>query len=106
VPGHSSVGDQEKARAILDVPGGYEVAYLLGVGYPADRPLKPIRKPKSTPIRRGRPSRALVSHGFDAVGDNMVISRLQDDELTCDHGAISAASPKIDEVFEHIREYL
>ena len=34
--GHSSVGDQEKARAILDVPGGYEVAYLLGVGYPAD----------------------------------------------------------------------
>jgi nitroreductase len=32
----SSVGDQEKARAILDVPGGYEVAYLLGVGYPAD----------------------------------------------------------------------
>jgi hypothetical protein len=49
-----------------------------------------------------------VRHGFDAVGDNITvaISRLQDDELTCAHGAISAASPKIDEVFEHIREYL
>ena len=35
--GHSSVGDQDKARAILGVPEGYEVAYLLGIGYPADR---------------------------------------------------------------------
>ena len=32
-----------KARQILGVPNEYEVAYLLGVGYPADRPLKPIR---------------------------------------------------------------
>jgi nitroreductase len=55
--GHSSVGDQEKARAILDVPGGYEVAYLLGVGYPADRPLKPIRKPNR------RPFEEVVHHG-------------------------------------------
>ena len=28
--GHSSVGDQDKARAILGVPDGYEVAYLHG----------------------------------------------------------------------------
>ena len=34
--GHSSVGEQGKARAILGVPEGYEVAYLLGVGYPAE----------------------------------------------------------------------
>ena len=27
--GHSSVGDQEKARAILGVPDEYQVAYLL-----------------------------------------------------------------------------
>jgi nitroreductase len=48
--GHSSVGDQEKARAILAVPGGYQVAFLLGVGYPADRPLAPIRKPNRRPF--------------------------------------------------------
>lgn len=42
---HSSVGDQDKARAILGVPEDRFVAYLLGVGYPADRPLAPIRKP-------------------------------------------------------------
>src|SRR3984885_12693908 len=55
--GHSSVGEQDKARAILGVPEGYEVAYLLGVGYPADRPLKPIRKPNR------RPFDAVVHHG-------------------------------------------
>jgi nitroreductase len=43
--GHSAVGDQEKARAILGVPGDHIVAYLLGLGYPADRPLTPISKP-------------------------------------------------------------
>lgn len=43
--GHSSVGDQEKARAILGVPDDRLVAFLLGVGYPADRPLRPIRTP-------------------------------------------------------------
>jgi nitroreductase len=48
--GHSSVGEQDKARSILGVPEGYEVAYLLGVGYPADRPLKPIRKPNRRPF--------------------------------------------------------
>jgi nitroreductase len=56
--GHSSVGDQEKARAILGVPDGHIVSYLLGIGYPADRPLKPIVKPKRRPfpevVRRGR----------------------------------------------------
>ncbi|MBV9319246.1 MAG: nitroreductase family protein [Mycobacterium sp.] len=55
--GHSSVGDQDKARAILSVPDGYLVAYLLGVGYPADRPLKPIRQPNR------RPFSEVVHHG-------------------------------------------
>jgi nitroreductase len=48
--GHSSVGDQEKARAILGVPDEYLVAYLLGIGYPADRALAPIRKPNRRPF--------------------------------------------------------
>ncbi|MDT5149806.1 MAG: hypothetical protein QOI01_1539 [Mycobacterium sp.] len=55
--GHSSVGDQDKARAILGVPDDHLVSYLLGVGYPADRPLKPILKPNRRPflevVRRG-----------------------------------------------------
>src|ERR1700691_2517899 len=48
--GHSSVGDQEKAREILGVPGDHDVAYMIGVGYPADRPLKPIVKPNRLPV--------------------------------------------------------
>jgi len=48
--GHSSVGDQEKARAILGVPDDHLVAFMLGVGYPADRPLSPIRKPDRRPF--------------------------------------------------------
>jgi len=48
--GHSSVGEQEKAREILGVPGDHDVAYLIGVGYPADRPLKPIVKPDRLPF--------------------------------------------------------
>jgi nitroreductase len=56
--GHSSVGDQEKARAILGVPENHIVSFLLGIGYPADRPLKPIAKPDRRPfaevVHRGR----------------------------------------------------
>jgi nitroreductase len=56
--GHSSVGDQDRARAILGVPNGYLVSYLLGIGRPADRPLKPILKPNRRPfaevVHRGR----------------------------------------------------
>jgi nitroreductase len=55
--GHSSVGDQEKARAILGVPDDHQVAFLLGIGYPADRPLTPVRKPNR------RPFSEVVHHG-------------------------------------------
>ncbi|MFP1152602.1 nitroreductase family protein [Mycobacterium sherrisii] len=55
--GHSSVGDQEKARAILGVPEDHLVAFMLGIGYPADRPLVPIRKPDR------RPFDEVVHHG-------------------------------------------
>lgn len=47
--GHSSVGDQETARAILGVPDDHLVAFLLGVGYP------PIaRCARSAPRTAGR----------------------------------------------------
>lgn len=55
--GHSAVGDQDKARAILGVPDDHLVAFMLGIGYPADRPLRPIRKPKR------RPFDEVVHHG-------------------------------------------
>ena len=48
--GHSAVGEQDKARAILGVPDDHIVAYLLGLGYPADRPLTPISKPDRRPF--------------------------------------------------------
>ena len=55
--GHSSVGDQDKAREILGVPADHDVAFMIGVGYPADRPLRPIVKPNRLPfdevVRRG-----------------------------------------------------
>ncbi|WP_089244447.1 nitroreductase family protein [Asanoa hainanensis] len=48
--GHSSVGDHARARAILGVPETHEVTYLLGVGHPADRPLRPIKRPNRRPF--------------------------------------------------------
>jgi nitroreductase len=55
--GHSSVGEQGKAREILGVPDDHDVAYLIGIGYPADRPLRPITKPNR------RPFDEVVHHG-------------------------------------------
>lgn len=48
--GHSAVGDQDLARHVLGLPEGKRVAYLLDFGYPADRPLKPIRNPDRRPF--------------------------------------------------------
>ncbi|GAA1876652.1 nitroreductase family protein [Asanoa iriomotensis] len=48
--GHSSIGDQARARAILGVPDTHAVAYMMGVGYPADRPLRPLKRPNRRPF--------------------------------------------------------
>lgn len=48
--GHSAVADQEKAREVLGFPEGREVAYLIDLGYPADRPLQPIQRPGRRPF--------------------------------------------------------
>src|ERR1700740_2707584 len=48
--GHSSVGDQARARTILGVPDTHVVSFLLGIGYPADRPVRPIIKPERRPF--------------------------------------------------------
>ncbi len=39
--GHASVVDQDLARSLLGFPEGRFCAYLIALGYPADRPLAP-----------------------------------------------------------------
>lgn len=41
--GHAAATDQVRARAVLAFPEGRFLAYLLSVGYPADKPLTVIR---------------------------------------------------------------
>ncbi|MCW2951201.1 MAG: nitroreductase [Conexibacter sp.] len=56
--GHSAVGDQARARSLLGFPEDRYAAFLIDLGYPADRPLKPIQKPDRRPfdevVHRGR----------------------------------------------------
>jgi nitroreductase len=56
--GHSAVTDQELARSLLGFPEDRFCAWLISFGYPADRPLKPIRRPNRRPfdevVHRGR----------------------------------------------------
>lgn len=42
--GHSSAHDQDVARDVMEIPEGYRCWWLIGLGYPADRPLHPIEK--------------------------------------------------------------
>ena len=44
--GHSSAHDVELGREILELPGTHRIWWLVGLGYPADRPLRPIENPK------------------------------------------------------------
>jgi nitroreductase len=41
---HAAVGDQEACRRILNTPEDRQCAYMIGLGYPADRPLRPRAK--------------------------------------------------------------
>ena len=48
--GHSAVSDQEQARRVLDMPDGYLCMYLIALGYPVDRPLRPLVRPDRRPL--------------------------------------------------------
>jgi len=48
--GHSAVIDQALAQRILGFPDGYIAVYLIGLGFPADRPLRPLARPKRRPF--------------------------------------------------------
>jgi len=43
--GHSAVADQAQARRVLGFPDGHACRYMIGLGYPADRPLQPLVRP-------------------------------------------------------------
>ncbi len=47
---HSSVGDQELARQLLGYPPDKICALLISLGYPAGRPLAPIKVPDRRPF--------------------------------------------------------
>ena len=47
---HSAVGDEDLARRILGYPSDRRCALLISLGYPADRPLRPIRSPNRRPF--------------------------------------------------------
>jgi nitroreductase len=55
---HAGVADLDLARALLGFPDDRDWAFLLSLGYPADRPLRPVRSPKRRPfddvVHRGR----------------------------------------------------
>jgi nitroreductase len=55
---HAGVADLQLARDLLGFPGDRDWAFLISLGYPADRPLVPIKNPKRRPfsevVHRGR----------------------------------------------------
>jgi len=55
---HAAVTDQELAQQILGFPDDRFCAWLVALGYPADRPLVPIKRPTRRPfddiVHRGR----------------------------------------------------
>jgi nitroreductase len=48
--GHSAVADQDLARRLLGFPEDKTCAFLISLGYPAGRPLAPIRRPDRRPF--------------------------------------------------------
>lgn len=56
--GHSAVADQGLAQQLLGFPDGRFCAWLVALGYPADRPLRPVKRPTRRPfdevVHRGR----------------------------------------------------
>ena len=47
---HALVGDQQRCRELLGIPDDRRCAYLLSLGYPADRPLTPIDELDRRPL--------------------------------------------------------
>jgi nitroreductase len=48
--GYSADRDQGQAQRVLGLSDDYLAVYLIGLGYPADRPLRPIARPDRRPF--------------------------------------------------------
>jgi nitroreductase len=48
--GHAYVDDRDLASRILGLPDDRYCAWLIALGYPADRPIAPIRRPNRRPF--------------------------------------------------------
>jgi nitroreductase len=48
--GHAAIGDQVGLRRIIGSPRDHIGAYMIALGYPADRPLTPMAKPDRRPF--------------------------------------------------------
>jgi nitroreductase len=55
---HAGVADMGLARELLGLPADRDWAFLVSLGYPADRPLTPVKNPRRRPfdevVHRGR----------------------------------------------------
>jgi len=55
---HAGVADLDLARQLLGFPADRDWAFLISLGYPADRPLVPVHDPRRRPfgevVHRGR----------------------------------------------------
>jgi nitroreductase len=55
---HAGVADMQLARDLLGIPDDRDWVLLISLGYPADRPLTPVKNPKRRPfsevVHRGR----------------------------------------------------
>lgn len=47
---HASVEDYDLAAEALELPEGHRLTWLFGLGYPGDRPLKPVLNPARRPF--------------------------------------------------------
>lgn len=47
---HASVVDYDLGAEILGLPDDQRLTWLMGLGYPGDRPIKPIENPKRRPF--------------------------------------------------------
>ncbi|HWF71788.1 MAG TPA: nitroreductase family protein [Solirubrobacteraceae bacterium] len=56
--GHAAIGDEDLLRELIGHPEDHRGAYMLALGYPADRPLRPLtqinRRPFEEVVHRGR----------------------------------------------------
>jgi nitroreductase len=48
--GHASTGDKAAVRRALGLPDDRDPAYFVALGYPADRPLRPVEKLNRRPF--------------------------------------------------------